>query len=294
MRCGKAHHRLHDVLDHDDGDIFAAKPDQEIQHLVDFGAGQARHRLVGNQQLRMHRHRAGEFHLAQFHLAERSGRSVRLGGEPVRARIDIAASRPSAPRRRRQDGGKIERDHQVFDDRHAPERPRNLEAAGDAAMRAHMWRQLGDVLAAKEHGAGLRAECAGNAVDQRRLARAVRSDQSEALALADIDADIVQRDEAAEGFGNGVDPQQRRPASAVGEVMLPPARIDNAADQTDDAVRRRDDEQHQHGTEHQHVDFREMVTASSCCVEPSRIAPITGPIQCAVPPISDIASTETE
>ena len=38
----------------------------------------------------------------------------------------------------------------------------------------------------------------------------------------------------------------------------------------------------------------EMVTVRSCCVVPSRMAPTTGPIQCAVPPISDIASAETE
>ena len=38
----------------------------------------------------------------------------------------------------------------------------------------------------------------------------------------------------------------------------------------------------------------EMVTVSNCCVAPSRMAPTTGPAQCAVPPISDIASTETE
>ena len=38
----------------------------------------------------------------------------------------------------------------------------------------------------------------------------------------------------------------------------------------------------------------EMVTVSSCCVVPSRIAPRTGPVQCAVPPISDMASAETE
>ena len=38
----------------------------------------------------------------------------------------------------------------------------------------------------------------------------------------------------------------------------------------------------------------EMVTAKSCCVTPSRMAPITGPAQCEVPPIRDIASTETE
>ena len=38
----------------------------------------------------------------------------------------------------------------------------------------------------------------------------------------------------------------------------------------------------------------EMVTVSNCCIVPSRIAPMTGPAQCAVPPISDIASAETE
>ena len=38
----------------------------------------------------------------------------------------------------------------------------------------------------------------------------------------------------------------------------------------------------------------EMVTVSNCCVVLSNIAPMTGPIQCAVPPIKDIASVETE
>ena len=50
------------------------------------------------------------------------------------------------------------------------------------------------------HGAGLGAERAGDAVDQRRLARAVRADQAEPLAGSDIDADIVERGEAAEAF----------------------------------------------------------------------------------------------
>jgi len=38
----------------------------------------------------------------------------------------------------------------------------------------------------------------------------------------------------------------------------------------------------------------EIVTARNCWVPPSRIAPMIGPIQCAVPPISYIASTEAE
>ena len=33
----------------------------------------------------------------------------------------------------------------------------------------------------------------------------------------------------------------------------------------------------------------EMVTVASCCSEPSRIAPISGPTQLVVPPIIDMA-----
>ena len=38
----------------------------------------------------------------------------------------------------------------------------------------------------------------------------------------------------------------------------------------------------------------EIVTVTICCMVPSRMAPSTGPIQCAVPPIIGIASAETE
>jgi hypothetical protein len=76
----------------------------------------------------------------------------------------------------------------------------------DRAMR----RQLGDVLAAEHHAAGLRTQRAGNAIDQRRLARAVRADQAEPLAFPDIDADIVERGEAAKRLGQGSDLQQGR------------------------------------------------------------------------------------
>src|ERR1700730_15839107 len=74
----KTHHRLHDVLDHDDGDVLTRKAHEQIKHLVHFRAGKAGHGLVGNQELRVRRHRAGEFHLAQFHLAKLRGRHVGL------------------------------------------------------------------------------------------------------------------------------------------------------------------------------------------------------------------------
>ena len=72
-----------------------------------------------------------------------------------------------------------------------------------------MRRQPRNILASEHHGAHLGAQRAGNAVDQRRLARTVRTNQAEALSRTNIDTDIVQGDEAAEAFGHGVDPQQR-------------------------------------------------------------------------------------
>src|SRR3954464_2814774 len=38
----KTHHRLHDVLDHDDGDRLARKAHEQIKHLVDFRGGSPR------------------------------------------------------------------------------------------------------------------------------------------------------------------------------------------------------------------------------------------------------------
>src|SRR5438876_3302685 len=46
---GKAHHGLHDVLDHDDGDVLITQADEQIQHFIDLGTGKAGHGLVGNQ-----------------------------------------------------------------------------------------------------------------------------------------------------------------------------------------------------------------------------------------------------
>ena len=99
------------------------------------------------------------------------------------------------------DRSEIERDHEVFGDRHAFERPRNLETARNATARAQVRCQLRDILVTEHHGAGLGTERAGNTVDQRRLSRAVRTDQAEALSRTNVDTDIVERGEATETFG---------------------------------------------------------------------------------------------
>src|SRR5918996_1330242 len=47
---GKAHHRAHDVLDHDHRDAALVEAEQDLEDVVDLGAGQARHRLVRDQK----------------------------------------------------------------------------------------------------------------------------------------------------------------------------------------------------------------------------------------------------
>ena len=44
------HHRLHDVLDHDDGDAGGVQLEQDLQHLADLVRRQPGHRLVRDQQ----------------------------------------------------------------------------------------------------------------------------------------------------------------------------------------------------------------------------------------------------
>src|SRR5258707_376818 len=168
-------------------------------------------------------------------------------------------------------------------------------ADGNAVARADVRRQPRDVLVTEHHGAGLGTEGARNAVDQRRLSRAVRADEAEPLSRANIDADIVQGDEAAEALCERADLQQRRLRSAGRRHALLPLRLRRALrirPMIPSGATTTNSTSITPSTSTFTSD--EIVTVSSCCVAPNTIAPTTGPAQCAVPPISDIASTETE
>src|SRR5262249_21221648 len=156
-----------------------------------------------------------------------------------------------------------------------------LEAAGNPAMRALVGRHWRDVRACKQHSTLVRAQRAGNAVDQRGLARAVGADQAEALAFADLEMDVIDGDKAAKGLGQPIDPQQRALRSGAGHTPPPlcvrrlksPMIPFGAATTNNTSMM----------PSTRTLTSDEMVTARSCCVVASRIAPSTGPIQCAVP-----------
>src|SRR6186997_2302172 len=66
-----------------------------------------------------------------------------------------------------------------------------LRQVADAALRALVHRQLGDLLAAERDGPAVRRRKAHHHVERRRLAGAVRSEQADDLAGSHPDRDVV-------------------------------------------------------------------------------------------------------
>ena len=162
------------------------------------------HRLVGDQQLGLGRHGAGEFELAHVDLGEVPRTLPGAVGEADhRQQLRAALADLGFGERGLAPGidGVEQRNPQVVGDRHAGERPRQLEAAGKPEPGALMGGEPGEIAARKPHLAGLVDEGAAQAVDQRALARAVGADQADPLARRHREIDGVERDEAAEPLG---------------------------------------------------------------------------------------------
>ena len=102
--------------------------------------------------------------------------------------------------------------------RQAGEQRGNLVGAAQAAADALVGRKVGDVLAEEADGAGGRREIAGDAVEQRGLARAVRAEHRAPLAGPHRHGHVGQRGERAEQPGDA--PQLQRRAGADGGQAL--------------------------------------------------------------------------
>ena len=73
------------------------------------------------------------------------------------------------------------------------ERPWDLVGAGDAEARDAMRARGFDLLTRECDAAAIGTVVAGNDIDERRLARAIRPDEAEDLAAADFDIDARKR-----------------------------------------------------------------------------------------------------
>src|SRR5438876_9058604 len=84
-------------------------------------------------------------------------------------------------------------DPEVLPDRQLAEQADVLEGACDALRHALVRRHIGNVHGAKQDAAGGQRKQAANQIDDRAVARSVRTDQAENLAGGDRKVDAVDR-----------------------------------------------------------------------------------------------------
>ncbi len=207
---------------------------QDRDHAVGLGRAQARHHLVEQQQLRLGGERARDLQPLAVGQRERRGALAALVVEVepaqhlVRVRARIA--RVAAMQQRADDD--------IVLDRERRERPHDLEGAADAAPADLVGRQAVDALAGESDRAAVGRVDAGDHVEQSGLAGAVRADHREDRALRHLEADLVDREQAAEALADRLDRKQRAHGALSGEAE--PAR-----EPRPDAVRQRHDHQQQ-------------------------------------------------
>ena len=132
-------------------------------------------------------------------------------------------------------------DFQVLFDRHVEERPRDLVGAPNSGPGALGSGQPGDVAAVERDGSAARRERSADEADQRRLARAIRSDDAGDRAGQEREIDIIDGDDPAEAFDDARNFEERR----VHASARPSDGQTRGAGEPDNAPRREADENDQ-------------------------------------------------
>jgi hypothetical protein len=190
------------VLDEQDGEALGAvELAEHFHHLVAFGGPQAGHHFVEQQQMRARGERAR--HLEALAVRQRQGGGGQLR---LRAQAELVDDPGGDASRRGHVLRALQRaDDHVVEHRQPGERLDDLEGAPDA-HRAHLvGPQPSDGTAPERDRALVRRIDAGDHVEHRRLAGAVRPDEPDDGALADLERSLRYRLQAAEGFRHAGD-----------------------------------------------------------------------------------------
>ena len=197
MRSTTASKRVHDVLDPDDGDAAGVEVPDGLDEAVDLALGEAAGDLVQQQHLGVAGERASQLQALAVQQRQRPGRLVGLGGEPGQLeRLDaalVARALGHAP----PVGGAHEH---VLEDAHVGERLGDLVRAPHAGAADVLPRGVGDVLAEELDPTPVGPIHAGDQVEERGLAGAVRPDDAQRFAFVQLHAQVVDDLHAAERF----------------------------------------------------------------------------------------------
>jgi hypothetical protein len=198
------------MLDQQDGHVaVVADPADQVAEHVDFLVIEAAGGLVEQQDLRLGRQRARQLD-ALLGTERQAGHhgvgdavEVEIADDLVDLLVEFgfAAADPAEIQRVGDDvavGAGMGADPDVVEHREIGEKCHVLKGAADADFGDLVGRARQDALAFHQNVAGAGLIEPGEAVEERRLAGAVRSDQAEDRALVHVERHTVQRDDAAE------------------------------------------------------------------------------------------------
>ena len=207
---GDRHHEAHVMLDQQHGHVaVVANPADQVAEHVDFLVVEAAGGLVEQQDLRLGSQRARQFD-ALLGAERQAGNhgvgdvvEVEIADDLVDALVELglAAADPGQSQRVADDvavGAGMGADPDVVEHRKVGKQRDVLEGAADADFGDPVRRARQDALAFHQNVARARLIEPAEAIEQRRLAGAVRPDQAEDLALVHVERHAVQRDDAAE------------------------------------------------------------------------------------------------
>src|SRR6185437_2628881 len=237
------------------------------------------------QQLGLGRHGAGQLQLAHLDLGEIARQPAGFLGEPDHLQELVRACLGGVRRHRRlasRAHGVEQRDAHILGDAQRAEGARQLETPRHAAPRPLMRGEPVHRVPVEFHRAAVIAQRPTEAIDERALARAVGADEADALARLHLEMDRLERGEAAKALAEIGDAEQgrahRRPSlssHAWTRPTMPLGAMTTKKTSSTPTISR--------------LRAEEMVTVTTCWMVPSRRAPMIGPTQLVIPPMSGMA-----
>ncbi len=197
-----AQRHVHVVLDDDVADMGGQRGEDRDQ-IAALGRRQARRRFVEQDEARRAGERQRDFELPLLAVRQFADQTVGHRfemherdqiGDRLHDRVAARGADEGETAARDAAAGEID----VL--AHGQPREQAAKSGRCGAARGGCARAAADghVLAEEAHGAGRRRKIAGHAIEQRRLAGAVRSEHGAALAGTDVQRDVGQRRERAE------------------------------------------------------------------------------------------------
>src|SRR5262245_51721244 len=207
----------HDVLNEHQRRALGVDPPDDPHRVRGLGRSQPGHELVEQEEVGPGGQGASQLEPAPVDEAQACRREVSPALEADEREKARGRALPFAPRRAPAAPAAVKETHEdVVDRRQAGEGPHVLEGSSDTRHAAAVGRESGDVLAPEADAPAVGSEDAGDQVEQRGLAGAVRPHDPDDRARRDLEAHAPHRLHPREGLRDALDGEQGLGARQAG------------------------------------------------------------------------------